>query len=112
MDEAAESGDLTASLQCGPVRYVQHDVDTRGVSISAISAKHKAGCSSLHCFSYVDVPMSVEVPDGSGILQRRPDNGFVGPFFDAGVADLQVPSKRIPASCWLCCRCYLYAGPS
>ena len=34
------------------------------------------------------------VPDGRGILQRRPDKGFVSPFFGAGVADLQVPSKE------------------
>ena len=34
------------------------------------------------------------VPDGRGILQRRRDKGFLGPVIDAGVANLQVPSKE------------------
>ena len=34
------------------------------------------------------------VPDGRGILQSRPDEGFVGPLLDTGVADLQVPSEE------------------
>ena len=39
-----EPGDLTASLQCGPVQLFQHAVDVRRVPVSA---KHKMGCSSL-----------------------------------------------------------------
>ena len=39
-----EPGDLTASLQCGPVQPFQHAVDIRCVPVSA---KHKMGCSSL-----------------------------------------------------------------
>ena len=84
-----EPRDLMASLQCGSVQCLQHAVDSDSSGVS-ISVKNKADCSSLHCFSSVDVLLSVGVPDGRGILQHRPDKGFVGPFFDAGVTQLVI----------------------
>ena len=41
--QPGEPGDLTASLQCGPVQPFQQAVDAGGVPVSA---KHKMGCSS------------------------------------------------------------------
>jgi len=57
-----EPRDLTMSLQCGQqaVQQAVDNNDARGVSISV---KNKAGCSSLHCFTFtvsaVDVLLSV-----------------------------------------------------
>ena len=38
------------------------------------------------------------VPDGRGILQRRPDKGFVGPFFPPSVLELLIFTFRLKES--------------
>jgi len=86
-------GDLTASLQCGPVQCFQHAVDTRRVSIS-VKNKAGTGCSLLHCLISADVLLSVRIPEGRGVLQHQLDNSFVGPLLDTRVDDLQVPSEE------------------
>ena len=57
---------------------LQYAADTRCVSISA---KYKAGCSLLHCFSSADVLLSVGVPDRRGVLQHQSEYSYVFLFF-------------------------------